>query len=249
MFEDKTSLEQEETTFDDDFDWNDDESDEDETEGGETDAADEQEDDGLTVRYNGKDTKVKKDDIPTFVQKGLNYDHVQSELDSMRNGNMYKALKKAADKEGMSVEQYAKFVLDQEDANALTEAEAEVRKEHPNWSNSDIRELAEARAAKKANNAKAEQSSAEEKAWAEALKEYPDMTKDSIPDDVLQAVAKGKSPILALKDHEISQLKAAQQKEAIETRNKKNKEKSTGSMRSSGGDDGRDAFLKEFLSD
>lgn len=249
MFDEETTLEQEETTFDDDFDWNDDESDEDETEGGETDAADEQEDDGLTVKYNGKETKVKKDDIPTYVQKGMNYDHVMSELDSMRSGNMYKALKKAADKEGMSVEQYAKFVLDKEDADALTEAEAAVRKEFPNIPNNIIKELAEARAAKKANNAKAEQSSAEEKAWAEALKEYPDMTRDSIPEEVLQAVAGGKSPLIALKNYEISQLKAARQKEAIETKNQKNKEKSTGSMRGSGGDDGRDAFLKEFLSD
>lgn len=245
MFEEETTLGQEETTFDDDFDWDTDET---ETEGGETDAAEEQ-DDGLTVKYNGKETKVAKGDIPTYVQKGMNYDHVMSELDSMRNGNMYKALKKAADKEGMSVEQYAKFVLDKEDADALTEEEAAVRKEFPNIPNNLIRELAEARAAKKANNAKAEQSSAEEKAWAEALKEYPDMTKDTIPDDVLQAVAGGKSPLVALKDYEITQLKAAQQKEAIEKKNQKNKEKSTGSMRGSGGDDGRDAFLKEFLSD
>ena len=107
MFEEETNPEQEETLIDDDFDWDDNET---ETEGGETDAADEQ-DDGLTVKYNGKETKVAKDDIPTYVQKGMNYDHVMSELDSMRSGNMYKALKRAADKEGMSVEQYAKYVL------------------------------------------------------------------------------------------------------------------------------------------
>jgi len=248
MFNDETSLEQEETMFDEDFDWGED-TDETEAEDSETNAADEQEDDGLTVKYNGKETKVKRDDIPTYVQKGMNYDHVMSELDSMRSGNMYKALKKAADKEGMSPEQYAKFVLDQEDANALTEAEAAVRKEFPNIPNNLIKELAEARAAKKANNAKAEKESAEEKAWAEALVEYPDMTKDSVPNEVLQAVANGKTPLIALKDFEISQLKAARQKEAIESKNQKNKEKSTGSMRGSGGDDGRDAFLKEFLSD
>lgn len=241
MFDEETTHEQDETMLDDDFDWDD--PDEEEAEGGETDAADEQEDDGLTVRYNGKDTKVKKEDIPTFVQKGMNYDHVQSELDSMRNGNMYKALKKAADKEGMSVEQYAKYVLDQEDANALTEEEAAVRKENPNLPNNIIKELAEARAAKKANNAKAETNSAEEKAWADALKEYPDMTRDTIPDDVLQAVAGGKSPLIALKDHEISQLKAAQKKAAIEEKNKKNKEKSTGSLNGYRSD-GDDQFLQ-----
>lgn len=237
MFDEETTHEQDETMFDDDFDWED----ETEAEGDETDAADEQ-DDGLTVKYNGKETKVAKDDIPTFVQKGMNYDHVMSELDSMRQGNAYKALKKFADKEGMSVEQYAKYVLDKEDADALTEAEAQVRKENPNLPNNIIKELAEARAAKKANNAKAEQSSAEEKAWAEALKEYPDMTRESIPEDVLEAVANGKSPLIALKNHEISQLKAAQKKTAIEEKNQKNKEKSTGSMRGTSAD-GDDQFL------
>ena len=242
MFEEETNPEQEETMFDDsDFDWDDEE-----VEGEENKPAEEQ-DDGLTVKYNGKETKVAKDDIPTYVQKGMNYDHVMSELDSMRNGNMYKALKKAADKEGMSVEQYAKYVLDKDDADALSEAEAAVRKENPNLPNNIIKELAEARAAKKMHNAKADESSAEEKAWAEALKEYPDMTRDSIPDEVLQAVAGGKSPLIALKNYEISQLKAAQKKAAVEEKNLKNKEKSTGSMNGTRSDGEMDDFLKGFI--
>jgi len=242
MFEEETTLEQEDTMFDDSdaFDWDDEE-----VEGAENKPTEEQ-DDGLTVKYNGKETKVAKGDIPTYVQKGLNYDHVMSELDSMRSGNMYKALKRAADKEGMSVEQYAKYVLDREDADALSEAEAAVRKENPNLPNNIIKELAEARAAKKMHNAKAEQSSAEEKAWAEALKEYPDMTRDSIPEEVLQAVAGGKSPLVALKDHEITQLKAASNKAAVEQRNQKNKEKSTGSMNGIRSDGEMDDFLKGF---
>lgn len=237
MFEDENNLEQEDTMFDDDdLDWAD------------TDTEDEEEkpvdeDDGLTVKYNGKETKVAKDDIPTYVQKGMNYDHVMSELDSMRSGNMYKVLKKAADKEGMSVEQYAKYVLDKEDADELTAAEAEVRKENPNLPTNIIKELAEARAAKKQNHAKAEQESAADKAWAEALKEYPDMTKDSIPQSVLEAVAAGKTPLLALKDYEISQLKEAKQKNAVEERNLKNKEKSTGSLNGRRSD-GEDQFLQ-----
>ena len=101
--------EQEDELFgDDDLEWEDDDTEVEEKE------PDDEQDDGLTVKYNGKEQKVGKDEIPTLVQKGLNYDHIQSELDSMRQGNMYKVLKKAADKEGMSVEQYAKFVLDRE---------------------------------------------------------------------------------------------------------------------------------------
>ena len=238
MFEEETNPEQEETMFDDsEFDWDDEE-----VEGEENKPAEEQ-DDGLTVKYNGKETKVAKDDIPTYVQKGMNYDHVMSELDSMRSGNMYKALKRAADKEGMSVEQYAKYVLDREDADALSEAEAEVRKENPNLPNNIIKELAEARAAKKQHHAKAEESSEQEKQWAEALKEYPEMTRDSIPQEVLEAVAGGKSPLLAMKNYEISQLKAAQKKNAIEEKNLRNKEKSTGSMNGNRSD-GDDQFLQ-----
>jgi hypothetical protein len=238
MFEDETNLEQEEEMFgDDDLEWEDDDTEVEEKE------PDDEQDDGLTVKYNGKEQKVGKDEIPTLVQKGLNYDHIQSELDSMRQGNMYKVLKKAADKEGMSVEQYAKFVLDREDADTLTAEEAAVRKEFPNIPNNIVKELAEARASKKQHNAKADESSEAEKAWAEALKEYPEMTRDSIPQDVLEAVAKGKSPLLALKDNEISQLKAAQKKTAIEEKNFKNKEKSTGSMNGNRSD-GDDMFLQ-----
>ena len=230
--------EQEDELFgDDDLEWEDDDTEVEEKE------PDDEQDDGLTVKYNGKEQKVGKDEIPTLVQKGLNYDHIQSELDSMRQGNMYKVLKKAADKEGMSVEQYAKFVLDREDADTLTAEEAAVRKEFPNIPNNIVKELAEARASKKQHNAKADESSEAEKAWAEALKEYPEMTRDSIPQDVLEAVAKGKSPLLALKDNEISQLKAASKKTAIEEKNQKNKEKSTGSMNGNRSD-GDDQFLQ-----
>lgn len=230
--------EQEDELFgDDDLEWEDDDTEVEEKE------PDDEQDDGLTVKYNGKEQKVGKDEIPTLVQKGLNYDHIQSELDSMRQGNMYKVLKKAADKEGMSVEQYAKYVLDREDADTLTAEEAAVRKEFPNIPNNIVKELAEARASKKQHNAKADESSEAEKAWAEALKEYPDMTRDSIPQEVLEAVAAGKSPLLALKDNEISQLKAAQKKNAIEEKNFKNKEKSTGSMNGTRSD-GDDMFLQ-----
>jgi len=243
MFEEETTLEQEETMFDDsDFDWDDDD-----VEGEENKPAEEQEDEGITVKYNGKEQKVGKDEIPTLVQKGLNYDHVMSELDSMRQGNMYKALKKFADKEGMSVEQFSKYIQDKEDADTLSEAEAAIRKEFPNLQNNLVKELAEARASKKLNNAKAEQSSAEEKAWAEALKEYPEMNRDSIPEEVLQAVAGGKSPLIALKNYEISQLKAAQKKAAVEEKNQKNKEKSTGSMNGTRSDGEMDDFLKGFI--
>lgn len=237
MSEEETIQQQDEELFDDtdDLDWDDDD-----TEGEE---AEEPQDDGLTVKYNGKEQKVGKDEIPTLVQKGLNYDHVQSELDSMRSGNGYKVLKKMADKEGMSVEQYAKFVLDKEDADNLTDAEEEVRKEFPNIPNSLVKELAEARAAKKQNKAKAETESETEKAWAEALKEYPDITRETIPTEVLEAVSKGASPLIALKNHEISQLKAAQKKAAVEEKNLKNKEKSTGSMNGNRSD-GDDLFLK-----
>lgn len=238
MFDEETTQEQEDTMFgDDDLEWDDDTEDEEEN------PVEEQEDDGLTVKYNGKEQKVGKDEIPTLVQKGLNYDHIQSELDSMRQGNMYKVLKKAADKEGMSVEQYAKYVLDKEDADTLSAAEAEVRRENPNLPSNIVKELAEARAAKKQNLAKAEEGSAADKAWAEALKEYPSMTKDSIPQSVLEAVAAGKSPLLALKDYEISTLKEANKKTAVEERNLKNKEKSTGSLNGRGSD-GDDQFLQ-----
>lgn len=239
MPDEETIQGQEETMFDDDdlnFDDWDDVEDEDEE------PVEEQKDEGLTVKYNGKEQKVGKDEIPTLVQKGLNYDHIQGELESMRSGNMYKVLKRAADKEGMSVEQYAKYVLDKEDADVLTEAEEAIRKENPNLPSNIVKELAEARAAKKANNAKAEEHSAEEKAWLDALKEYPEMTQDSIPQEVLEAVAGGKSPLIALKNYEISQLKAAQKKAAIDEKNLKNKEKSTGSMNGERSD-GDDQFL------
>ena len=38
----------------------------------------------LKVKYNGQELEVPADELPAYVQKGMNYDHVYGELEQLR---------------------------------------------------------------------------------------------------------------------------------------------------------------------
>lgn len=195
-----------------------------------------------TVKYNGQEQQLTREQMTEYAQKGMNYDHVKGELDSVREGNVFKAMKAYADKAGMSVEDAARFLLESDAADAEMAAEKEIRDQYGQLPDAVIKELVASRTAEKKKAATVKQESKEEKAWADALEAYPDINKDNIPQDVLDAVSRGKDPLMALRENEIKQLKKQLADQAVAEKNKENKAKSVGSVRSNGGAE-KDAFL------
>ncbi len=221
----------------------------DEFDGDEEESADEveEESEAFTVKFNGEEKKLSRDEMITAAQKGLNYDKIKSRLDSFESGPIHKAMKAAAEKAGMSIEDYATFMLENSEADAQLEAEREIRNKYPDAPAEMVKELAGYRTKKTEAGSKDKEQSAEEKAWAEALREYPDTKVDELPEDVMEDVKNGASPLMALKNHEIRELKKQQSEAAVREKNAKNKKASLGSLRTNKGDDG-DPFLKGYLS-
>lgn len=164
--------------------------------------------DFLTVRYNKADRKLSRAEAVEYAQKGLNYDHVHEELTSYREGVIGKALKAYADQAGMSVEAYANYMLQSADAAAEKSAIEKLSEEHPDWPEDAVRELVKAQREGEKTQAKSAEEVKRQKAWAEALAAYPDIKPDSIPQDVQDAVAQGSSPLEALREHELAELRA-----------------------------------------
>lgn len=238
-----------ETVDDYEFDFDEDES-FDEFDSDDTDEAEEEveeESDAFTVKYNGEEKKLSRDEMIAAAQKGLNYDKIKSRLDSFESGPIHRAMKAAADKAGMSIEDYANYMLENSEADAQLEAEREIRNKYPDAPAEMVKELAGYRTKKSEAGTKQKEQSAEEKAWAEALREYPDTKVDELSDDVLEDIKNGSSPLMALKNHEIRELKKQQSEAAVREKNAKNKKTSLGSLRTNKGDE-TDPFLKGYLS-
>ena len=207
-----------------------------------------EENDFLVIRYNKADRKLTKAEAVELAQKGANYDHVKSELDSYRDGPIGKAIKAYADAAGMSVEKYAEMMMQQQEAAAEKQAIEQLQEKYPEAPDELLKEYA--RLQLEGNKAKAV--SAEEakrqKQWADALAEYPDIKPDAIPQEVHDAVANGSTPLDALRMHELASLRAkvAELTSAKETKQKQedNRARSIGSAAGvSAGGEAEDDFL------
>lgn len=198
-------------------------------------AADDDVTDYLTIRYNKADLKLSKKEAIELAQKGKNYDHIASELQSYRDGPIGKAIKAYADAAGMSVEKYAEMMMQQQEAAAEKQALAELQEKYPEAPEELLREYAKLQI--EGNKAKAltAEEAKRQKEWADALAEYPDISADNVPPDVHDAVAQGATPLDALRMHELNELRTKVQEltSAKETKAKQedNRARSIGSAK------------------
>lgn len=204
--------------------------------------------DFLTIRYNKTDRKLSRKEAVELAQKGANYDHVKSELDSYRNGPIGKAMKAYADQAGMSVEKYAEMMAQQAETAAEKRAIDELHEKYPDAPEELLKEYARMQREGNKAQAKDAEEAKRQKEWADALAEYPDIKPDAIPQDVHDAVAEGVSPIDALRMHELAELreKVAKLTADRETKQKQedNRARSIGSAAGvSSGGEADDDFL------
>ena len=206
------------------------------------------EDDFLTIRFNKADMKLTKEKAVELAQKGANYDHVFQELQSYRDGPIGKAIKAYADAAGMSVEKYAEMMMEQQSAAAEKQALQELQEQYPDAPEELLREHAKLRLEEKKAQATSAAETRRQREWADALAEYPDITADSVPQDVHDAVANGMKPIDALRLHELTSLRAkvAELTSAKETKQKQDENRARSIGPAAGvnsGGDAEDAFL------
>lgn len=201
----------------------------------------------MKVKYNGEDRDLNEEETRTYAQKGMNYDKVKGSLDELERGGARKAIeiiRNLADENGMSVEEYMDFAEKNISAGALNAAMREISKQHPGLPEDVVKELAENRVAKKREQSKADREERENAPWAELAEAYPDLKPDEIPDEVREAIANGKSPLLAMREHELDGLKrerdAAKQNETV-------RKKAVGGLGKDSGGAAKDPFLEGLL--
>ena len=181
------------------------------------------------------------------------YDHVSDELKSYREGPIGRAMKAYADEAGMSVEQYAELMISNHEAAAQKAAVEKLREQYPEAPDELLDKLVKAQRAGEQEKTRSAEETKRQKAWADALAEYPEIKPESIPQDVHDAVAGGATPLEAMRLHELTELRAkvAELTAAQETKQKQddNRARSIGSAAGvNSGGEAEDEFLAGMAS-
>lgn len=214
----------------------------------------------LEIKYNGETKRISRDEARTLAQKGMNYDHIKSQHDSLKEENerlsgAAKVLERLARNANQSPEEYlkslndrlaaeeekrqikdvmTKYGVDEKTARRINQDHRENSRQYEDYS-SVKQKLAELELRDKARDT-----------WMSFVREHPEIkTYDELPEEVKLQVKQGKDLTDAYNAYEIKQLR---DKLAKGERQAKNKENSAGSVKDSGSSATEtDPFLKGFL--
>jgi len=200
----------------------------------------------LKVTHKGVEKEIDpfSDEAKTLIQKGMDYDFKSEKL-----AGIEKVLTEYGKVNGgLNAEDALKTLLTS--VNAATEAKelAELKTKYPDAPDELLASLAKTNAEKKALTIKqtAEETEAA-KRLQELQSEYPQYSKiEDLPKEVQEAIAGGKSPLQAVKDHEINELKGKLEKLQKDldaaNQNKKNRDRAMGPAKGTAGKVNKDPF-------
>ncbi len=251
MFEQTNQTEvMEENLFDDsgfedtndEFDFSDDSGDDADTAGeGETNQSGDEganEPERHEIVYNGQKISLTLDELKTNAQKGMNYDHVHSELMNLRNSPALGVIEKYARKSGMTTEQYVQHLQQLDEAQRVNQMTGEGVPEAYAKRLIELEDKDKARSEREA----AEQKRANETAqYNKFLREYPDVKATDIPEEVWQRFRDGMDLTASYAIYENKALKNQVQQYK---QNEVNKQKSVGSVKGDSSETNSDAFLE-----
>lgn len=211
-------------------------------------AAEDGEAEQFTVKYNGEERTLSRDEAITYAQKGMNYDHVYEEMKRLREDPAIAIIDELAEQSGLSREAYIEQIRENRKAQEMRRLVAQGIPEQY------AKELMEARRStlelqrqiEELRGFQEEQQRTQQmrSMWAGFFQAHPDVESyDALPDPVKQQIAAGADPDAAYMAWENQQLKA--QLNAMKQTNR-NRETAPGSMRSEGEGE-KDPFIEALL--
>lgn len=187
-----------------------------------------------TVKYNGKTVDLTLDELKTRAQMGMNYEHVKSENDRIKNSQLYQTLRRVAQAEGVHIEELdAHLAKKERDTRlaALTQGGMQP-------------DAAKQYLAMEESLSKAESREAELSPYVDFVRRFPEVRAEDIPEQVWDRFHETGDLIGAYTEAENTRLRA--QISAME-QNKKNAGTHIGSLANDRPHTPTDAFLEGLL--
>lgn len=213
----------------------------------------------VRVKYNGAEKDIPIAEAIILAQKGMNYDKVVKERDTLRSSPERKEIEYWAERNNMTPEEYVQFLTQKRQELSVQQEIDAIKTQRPELDDDVILELANTRAQNKERDMRdtaarrlKEEEAVRLKPWSDFLQAYPDIKDVSkIPEEVMELVDSGETPIAAMRKYEVKELqkKLDEQQKQIEilTKNKQNKESALPSAQSTGSELPMDAFLQGLL--
>lgn len=212
----------------------------------------------VRIKFNHEEKEVPLSEAIALAQKGMNYDKVLSERDSLKNSKEFQLIDRKAKESNMTREQYLQWLDDFETQRQLEDEKAKVLEQYPDLPDQVVTENAQLkldkrkaeeskREAEKQRQTEAEQKQKRDDSLSRFVEAYPDIkdySKD-IPPEVWTKFINGEDLLTAYRAHENTVLK---QKIAMLEKNQTNKQKAIGNVKGDAPEAERDDFLAGFLS-
>lgn len=208
----------------------------------------------VTVKYNGAEKGLSREDAIALAQKGMNYDKIQQRLQAVEQAE--RVFEEQAKNAGLSVQEYAERLNQFQEQSSINSIAQQFMAENPDVSE----EAANAYAKQVYENNKLKNQRQEQEQAVQSqqtlqsrvqgdiqtfMQAFPDVKIDNtFPVEVIDDVRNGTPLMQAYLAYQNKQMKA--QLAALQT-NKKNASKSVGSVADNTGDAKGDAFLEGLL--
>lgn len=192
----------------------------------------------LRVKYNGEEKDITHEEAIELAQMGMNYTKVKTQLDELKRGKAKEAMdlvNELADAAGMSPADYLSYARKDMEESSLKKELEKIVSDSPEISDELAHELAKARIASRTAAQRARREESAVKPWEALATEYPDIKQvEDIPSDVLESISSGKDPLLAMREHELAELKkevnALKEAQKAQEQNMKNRQNALGTI-------------------
>lgn len=172
----------------------------------------------MTVKYNGAEQNLSKDDAITYAQKGMNYDKIYNQLEQMRNDPTMQIFAEQANRAGLSLPEYAQRLQQFQAESEMTRIANEFKRENPDVTDDVARKYAEAQYQTTALQKQQEQAQMQAQIEADKkqaaisqieafVKLYPDVDIAKLPQEVVDEINAGEPLLSAYRAYENKQMK------------------------------------------
>lgn len=174
---------------------------------------------GIKVKFNHQEMEVPLDQAQTLIQKGMNYDKVQEQLQNVQNSSGMQYLYELSQRSGMTIDEMVDYWRGQEEQQQINEL---VQKNIPPEYAKEMIENRKFRAAQKIKEQQTQKDEANQKEYRDFVQAYPNVQAEDVPEEVWDKVNNGVPLKYAYMEYENSQLK---EKNKIQETNISNKKK------------------------
>lgn len=206
----------------------------------------------IKIKYNGSERVLSYDEAVTLAQKGMNYDKLLNNYDSLRNSPELKIFDKQAESLNMSRKEYAEYLDSFQLKSLENKALQQLQEAYPDSDVNVLKQLAKNEVDNYLRNRENEeyQRELESKKIEDDeissqierfINVYPEVDIEHLPQEVLEYMVQGEDILSAYRAYENNLLR---NRLAAQETNNKNKNKAVGNLTSNNSSDNEsDYFL------